>query len=72
MSSSKHRKPNLYKEANEAFLLAKAQEEGVAIARSGGRPLPLRGVSTPGHGQGEGPVGYKLWVAAETPRAMTK
>ena len=26
--------------------------------------MPLRGVSTPGHGQGEGPVGYELWAAA--------
>ena len=25
-----------------------------------GRQLPLRGVSTPGHGQGEGPIGSKL------------
>lgn len=35
MTRSKHRKPNLYKEANEAFLLAKAQEEGVVVLESG-------------------------------------
>lgn len=35
MSRSKHRKSNLYKEANEAFLLAKAQEEGVVVLESG-------------------------------------
>ncbi len=31
-----------------------------ARAQRSGRQLPLRGVSTPGHGQGEGPVGSKL------------
>ena len=31
------------------------------FARSGGRPLPLRGVATPGHGEGEGPARYELF-----------
>ena len=31
-----------------------------ARAQRSERQLPLRGVSTPGHGQGEGPVGSKL------------
>ena len=39
---------------------------GCARAQRSGRQLPLRGVSTPGHGQGEGPVGSKLSRSDDT------
>ena len=37
---------------------------------SGGREYPPGGVSTPGHGQGEGPVGYKFPPEAGTQETM--